>query len=152
MLKHERLVHLLPALLDPSAHHPVDDQPLDRHTPPRRRSRTERPRLRSAGAPTKRDRVAVDELILDRDVKIGKGQQEARDELLPRTDASERFWSASDVDDAVRTERLVGGRDVTTIEALDPDPLVFHQRGNRHIELRRKGKTWLREQHASTHR
>src|SRR5262249_32619457 len=43
-------------------------------------------------------------------------------------------WNARDVYDAVRKEGLVGGRDVTTIEALDPNPLVFHQRANRHVQ------------------
>jgi hypothetical protein len=49
----------------------------------------------------------LNQLILDREVDIGKSLQDARNELLPRTDSAEWLGNAGDMDDAVRQKSPV---------------------------------------------
>jgi hypothetical protein len=51
----------------------------------------------------------LNQLVLHREVKIGEGRQEARDELFPRADATHWLRNAGDMDDALWQERSVSG-------------------------------------------
>ena len=127
------MIELLPALVHFPANHLVDDQPVDRYSLARRRGRAERPTMCARGSPTERHQIALNQLILHREVEIGKGPQEARHELFPRADSTQWLINARDMDDAIWQERFVGGRHVATIETLNPKPLVLYQRVNRHV-------------------
>jgi hypothetical protein len=109
LLEHERLIELLPALVHLPADHPVHDQPFDRDSLARRRSRPERPSVCAGSSPTECDQITLDQLILHREVEIRKGPQEAPNELFPRADATQWLRNASDMDDAIWHKCSVGG-------------------------------------------
>ena len=71
LLEHQGLIPLLPALLHPTVRHWVHDEAIDGDRFARRRRGAERSRVRSAGSPPKGHAIALDQLIFDREVKVG---------------------------------------------------------------------------------
>ena len=72
LLEHQRLVPLLPALLHPAVRHAIHDETIERDRLARRRRGTEWSRMSAARPPPERHAVALDQLILDRQVQVGK--------------------------------------------------------------------------------
>lgn len=132
LMEHQRLIELLPAFLHLAIDQSIDDEPLDRDWLPCRSHWTERTCVRARATPMKGHRIPFDDLLVNSEVQIGKGKQEACDELLPWTDTTDRFRNASDMNDAVRQKHLIGDRHITAIEPLDPDALVGKQESDSH--------------------
>jgi hypothetical protein len=103
-LEHKRVIELLPSLVHLPADDPVDDQSVDHHSLARRRGRANGTSVSPGSAPTKGHQIVLNQLILDREVEIANGPQEARGELLPRTDSAEWLRNAGDMDDAVKAK------------------------------------------------
>src|SRR5512133_2828620 len=94
LLKHARLVPLLPSFQDLAAGDTIHRQTVDDYRLAGRRRRSQRAGVRPGCMPAKRDPVAFDHLILHRETEIGECAQESSHELLPRTDSADWLRNA----------------------------------------------------------
>src|SRR5688572_14491946 len=124
LLHHPRLVPLFPSLDDFAVSDAIDNEAVDSHAAPGRWDAPERRTVRSFCNPSKGYLVPLDDLIFDGETQIREGREQTSHHLLESFNAQVAVRAAVDVNDAICRKDLVGCRDVSAVQPVDPGLLV----------------------------